>query len=173
MLKLEVIFCYLKFFSYLYSKEINMCWVGKVDDKKIATEDIKTRKIVDKFKGSYYGYYQEWFEYEIGKEYNTKVTPRDGSKYGIVIEAGFHSYAWDIEMKQLCAGDIKVRSLRHLGGQTVYQNNGKYGGDHKIAVMECTIPKGTAYWENQVGEIVSEKLIVEEEIYIEDDCNFC
>ena len=150
-----------------------MCWVGKADDKKITTEDIKTRKIVDKFKGSYYGYYQEWFEYEIGKEYNTKVTPRDGSKYGIVIEAGFHSYAWDIEMKQLCAGDIKVRSLRHLGGQTVYQNNGKYGGDHKIAVMECTIPKGTAYWENQVGEIVSEKLILEEEIYVEDDCNFC
>lgn len=150
-----------------------MCWVGKVDDKKIATEDIKTRKIVDKFKGNYYGYYQEWFEYELGKEYNTKVTPRDGSKYGIVIEAGFHSYAWDIEMKQLCAGDIKVKSLRHLGGQTVYQNNGKYGGDHKIAVMECTIPKGTAYWENQVGEIVSEKLILEEEIYVEDDCNFC
>ena len=150
-----------------------MCWVGKVDDKKIATEDIKTRKIVDKFKGNYYGYYQEWFEYELGKEYSTKVTPRDGSKYGIVIEAGFHSYAWDIEMKQLCAGDIKVRSLRHLGGQTVYQNNGKYGGDHKIAVMECTIPKGTAYWENQVGEIVSEKLILEEEIYVEDDCNFC
>lgn len=150
-----------------------MCWVGKVDDKKIATEDIKTRKIVDKFKGNYYGYYQEWFEYEIGKEYKTKITPRDGSKYGIVIEAGFHSYAWDIEMKQLCAGDIKVKSLRHLGGQTVYQNNGKYGGDHKIAVMECTIPKGTAYWENQVGEIVSEKLILEEEIYVEDDCNFC
>lgn len=173
MLKVEIIFRYLNFFSYLYKKEINMCWVGKVDDKKIATEDIKTRKIVDKFKGNYYGYYQEWFEYELGKEYNTKVTPRDGSKYGIVIEAGFHSYAWDIEMKQLCAGDIKVKSLRHLGGQTVYQNNGKYGGDHKIAVMECTIPKGTAYWENQVGEIVSEKLILEEEIYVEDDCNFC
>jgi hypothetical protein len=173
MLKVEIIFRYLNFFSYLYKKEINMCWVGKVDDKKIATEDIKTRKIVDKFKGNYYGYYQEWFEYELGNEYSTKVTPRDGSKYGIVIEAGFHSYAWDIEMKQLCAGDIKVRSLRHLGGQTVYQNNGKYGGDHKIAVMECTIPKGTAYWENQVGEIVSEKLILEEEIYVEDDCNFC
>ena len=52
-----------------------MCWVGTVDDKKIATEDIKTRKIVDKFKGSYYGYYQEWFEYELGKEYSTKITP--------------------------------------------------------------------------------------------------
>ena len=150
-----------------------MCWVGKVNDKKIATEDIKTRKIVDKFKGSYYGYFQEWFEYELGKEYNTKVTPRDGSKYGIVIEAGLHSYAWDIEMKQLCGGDIKVKSLRHLGGQTIYQNNGKYGGNHKIAVIECTIPKGTAYWENQVGEIVSEKLILEEATYVEDDCNFC
>ena len=68
-----------------------MCWLGKAEDRKIATEDIKTRKIVDKFKGSYYGYYQEWFEYELGKEYSTKVAPIDRSKYGIVIEAGFHS----------------------------------------------------------------------------------
>ena len=152
-----------------------MCWVGKLEDKKVATEDIKVKKILDKFMGFYYAYYQEWFEYKLGEVYETTVEPRVHNfiEGAYLIDNGFHSYAWDIEMKQLCAGDIKVRSLRHLGGQTIYQNNGRYGGDHKIAVMECTIPKGTVYWENQVGEIVSEKLILEEEIYVEDDCNFC
>jgi hypothetical protein len=38
-----------------------MCWLGDFEDKKIATEDIKTKKILDFFKGEYYGYYQEWF----------------------------------------------------------------------------------------------------------------
>jgi hypothetical protein len=152
-----------------------MCWVGVIDNRKIATEDIKTKKIVDLFQGHYYGYYQEWFEYELGKEYETKINTIRVTydDYVRVIEAGFHSYAWDIEMKSLCGGDVQVKSNRLNAGQTTFTNRGHHVGDHKIAVMECTIPKGTVYWENRVGEIVSEKLILEEEIYIEDDCNFC
>lgn len=151
-----------------------MCWIGKAKDRKIATEDIKTKKIVDLFEGRYYGYYQIWFEYGLGKTYTAKISPRewvnDDTKR--VIDVGLHSYAWDIEMKSLCGGDIQVRCPRPLGGQTTYTNRHGFGNG-KIAVMECTIPKGTVYWENQVGEIVSEKLIIEEEIYVEDDCNFC
>ena len=152
-----------------------MCWTGKIEDRKIATEDIKTKKIVDMFKGEYYGYYQEWFEYELGKVYSTSISPmKDGND--CVISVGFHSFAWDIEMKKLYGGDIKVKSNRPLGGETIFINHGKYGftdKTRKIVVMECTIPKGTVYFEDEVGEIVSEKLILEEEIYIEDDCNFC
>jgi hypothetical protein len=35
--------------------------------------------------------------------------------------------------------------------------------------MECTIPKGTEYYENGSGEIVTSKIIVEEEIQIKDE----
>lgn len=149
-----------------------MCWLGDFEDKKIATEDIKTKKILDFFKGEYYGYYQEWFNYKLGKEYVVEISPRKHSIFDkkCVIDAGFHSYAWDFEMTLLCGGDIRVKS--HVGGETTFTNHGGYG-DHKIVVVECTIPKGTVYWENRVGEIVSEKLIIEDEIEIKDDCNFC
>lgn len=151
-----------------------MCWVGNVENRKIATEDIKTKKIVDLFEGRYYGYYQELFEYELGKTYKTEINPTrvtydDNVR---VIDVGYHSYAWDIEIKSLCGGDIRVKGLGLLGGKTTYTNRHGFGNG-KVVVVECTIPKGTVYWENCVGEIVSEKLILEEEIYIEDDCNFC
>lgn len=150
-----------------------MCWLGNLEDKKIATEDIKTKKILDFFKGGYYGYYQEWFNYELGKVYVEEIIPKPHSLFSqkCVIEVGFHSYAWDFEMTLLCGGDIRVKTPR--GRETTFINHGKYGGDHKIVVVECTIPKGTVYYENRFGEIVSEKLIIEEEIEIKDDCNFC
>ena len=149
-----------------------MCWIGKKEDRKIATEDIKTRKIVDKFNGRIHGYYQDWFEYKLGVEYKIGIVP-NSDFLETIIDVGFHSYAWDVEMKSMCGGDIRVKSNRPNSGQTVFTNHRGFDGSHKIAVMECTIPKGTVYWENRVGEIVSEKLILEEEIYIEDDCNFC
>lgn len=152
-----------------------MCWCGKLEDKKVATEDIKVKKVVERLKDGYYAYYQEWFEYKLGEVYETTVEPRVHKFIeGVyLIDNGFHSYAWDMEMKSQCGGDILVKSTRPNCGQTIFNNFGKYDQSHKVVVMECTIPKGTAYWENATGEIVSEKLIVEEEIYIEDDCNFC
>ena len=52
-----------------------MCWIGKKEDRKIATEDIKTIKIVDKFNGRIHGYYQDWFEYKLGVEYKIGIVP--------------------------------------------------------------------------------------------------
>jgi len=153
-----------------------MCWVGEANNRKIAKEDIKTKKIVESIGGCYLAYYQKWFGYELGKTYTAKISPREwvNADTKRVIDVGLHSYAWDMEVKRMCGGDIKVKSLGYLGGTTTFINrHSPLSPNYKIVVVECTIPKGTVYWENAVGEIVSENLIIEGEIEIEDDCNFC
>ena len=139
-----------------------MCWEGKVSDRKIATRDIKTKKIVEFINGSYCAYFRRNFRYELGKTYTAKIKPykQEPSDTHCIIDTGLHSYAWDTKMTRITDGDIVVVCARECGirmGRFYFLRN-------HILVMECTIPKGTVYYENEDGEIVSEKLIINKQI---------
>ena len=143
-----------------------MCWEGRITDKKVAEKDITVKKILDSvcpglfIKSRYFAPYYKDFEYEIGKVYETEITPveYEDRKGWCSISEGFHSYSMKLKISKSCQGrDVYIispngRILNFLFGIS------------PMAVMECVIPKSTVYWENDLGEIVSEKLIVKKEL---------
>lgn len=148
-----------------------MCWVGE-NIKKVAEEDVKCQKIVDHHipSDTYHAYFHEFFEYECGKVYEEKITPEITNSSNdhefIRINEGFHCYSMDIAMKRLASRSIELTSMTH-GTRSAYPSH--VNPAFNTVVMECTIPKGTEYYENGSGEIVTSKIIVEEEIQIKDE----
>ena len=132
-----------------------MCWKSyKYSDKKcrIAETDIKTFKILSLRKHSLYAYYQN-YKYTIGKLNSVNSLELIGNK----IFEGFHSY------------DLNNDCLSALEGIVVQGKEGVFldyysRADH-IVKVECIIPKGSEYYENSLGEIVSNKLIVDKIIF--------
>ena len=149
-----------------------MCWIGD-NIKKIAEEDIKCKKIIDHHipSDTYYAFYHEFFEYELGKVYEQKVTPQVLEDYGdddefARINEGFHCYSMDIKMTRTLGGSITVENTKY-NTHTMFPFH--INNNFRTVVVQCTIPKGTEYYENNFGEIVTSKLIVEEEIQIKDE----
>lgn len=128
-----------------------MCWKSyRYSDKKcfVAETDIKTFKILSLRKHTLYAYYQN-YKYTIGKinSVNSLELVED------TISEGFHSY------------DINNDYLSVLGGILILGKNNiefldYYSYGNRIVKVECTIPKGSMYYRNSYGEIVSDKLIV-------------
>ena len=132
-----------------------MCWKSyKYSDKKcrIAETDIKTFKILRLEKHTLCAYYQN-YDYTIGKLNSVNSLELIGNK----IFEGFHSY------------DLNNDCLSALEGIVVQGKEGVFldyysRADH-IVKVECIIPKGSEYYENSLGEIVSNKLIVDKIIF--------
>ena len=130
-----------------------MCWSSKTLEKRIATEDIKTFK-VGFVKGTMLYSYYRWFHYDINRLYETTIYPDDIERL-YRIYTGFHSYS-----HKKCSYFCKTED-RHINVQS--KINGKLIDryyDNDIMIFECTIPKGTEYYKNERGEIVSEAIII-------------
>jgi hypothetical protein len=139
-----------------------MCWYGKATPK-IAKDDIPCKKIVGKHetkRNVYVPFFRSPYTdmtYHIGKTYMAKV----GISYYIdlstvfrrnedLITTGIHCYA----------NDVKIFDSKPLGYKTVKigRFNTLYTYKNNPVVLCCIIPKGTVYYENEYGEIVTEKL---------------
>jgi hypothetical protein len=135
-----------------------MCWISeKPAILKIASEDIKVFKIVEKFENNIISVYRG-YEYKIGKLYETEIGLTETSSITF-IHYGFHSYsdkckldpngtyfkqpAFRIMFKDICLDEFSCRGLSY----------------YKV---DCIIPKGSQYYENDRGEIVSDKIILKE-----------
>lgn len=133
-----------------------MCWISRNTEnkrKKIATEDIPVFKIVNynTNSGKICAYYRHC-EYTIGETYGgNHIKPIKMLDEFLKIENGFHSYSNSciIIPPSLYRGFL-VESKMHVGIDIYYGND--------IKLMRCIIPQGTEYYENENGEIVSEKL---------------
>lgn len=154
-----------------------MCWVGKTEDIHIAKEDIEVRKVLlrERFNNPSFVSPYQFMNYKIGIGYVTKINPfhafQKSDPSRITINEGLHCYS-----------PTKCRFVKHENSQgetsviTVYL----YSEIKNLAVqarnticfpdsicrypvlMKAIIPKGTTYYENDSGEIVSEKLIIKE-----------
>lgn len=136
-----------------------MCWYSK--EKKaaqIAREDILVYKIMlqnpdtGRLKSLYYG-----MKYEVGKVYWTDVSPIsiDSPLYlEMKIDKGFHSYSMDKTMATKDKYQIVIYNM---------ENNGivdSISFSDKLVIVKCIIPKGSKYYENDFGEIVSDRIII-------------
>lgn len=128
-----------------------MCWKSyKYSDKKcrIAETDIKTFKILSLRKHTLRSYYQN-YNYTIGKLNSVNSLELGGNK----ILEGFHSYDLNNDCLLIVDGIV----VQGKGGEFldcyIYANH--------IVKVECIIPKGSEYYENSLGEIVSNKLIID------------
>ena len=142
-----------------------MCWIGIEDFEtkmKVAKDNIPVTKVViinhDQIK-SYY----EGFEYSIGKTYKTELDlPSENSmacygKRSWSINEGFHSYNSSCPLeKDYVDGTVVavVNSSRHLHIAGYVPEK----ASDILGIMSCIIPKGSKYYENEDGEVVSDAI---------------
>ena len=165
-----------------------MCWFGKEKNLKIADKDIKVKKVLYKevFKKSqihpegltriispYMG-----LCYEVGKTYKEVIKPEKSHlpKYEIRIYVGLHCYSYEcphVIEKEQCLGcnvlsickkpniwNIIFGSTTNLlASFTDYKETQDVGHYKSVLLAEFIIPKGTKYYEDKRGEIVTEKYI--------------
>ena len=143
-----------------------MCWNGILKNRKIATEDLKCYKIVSKF--NYEPFFRPYFRcndspmiYEVGKTYYSKICPTKAMEDTglITIHEGIHCYDLSVHICKFHRDKYEVRYLLPYGE---FLKIGAFSSRTycKAVLMECTIPKGTLYYMNDKGEIVTEKLII-------------
>lgn len=127
-----------------------MCWVGTNDEEltpKIAEDNIPVEKIV--MLGTNFDNEECWYSAYFSKEYelNTTYKTDDMFLFVCVVEKGFHSYK-----------GVRIVINKEIESIYIYSKmNCKLDSWHicSTAIMSCIIPKGSIYYENRHGEIVS------------------
>jgi hypothetical protein len=119
--------------------------------KRKAKKDIKCFKVVYYEEGIIRSPYQH-FIYDLNKiyvEYPLTVVNKDCWYWfprGYCVYRGFHSYSTKCEVSPV-SGTVFF---------LIKENHMRYGNGFHI--LECEIPKGTIYYQNKYGEIVSEAI---------------
>lgn len=126
-----------------------MCWIGKRNDKKILTEDLITFKLLHVTRGVLHSYYMN-FEYECNKIYSQKLEV-DFSDLFVSIRKGLHSYSTDCNIIKYNYGMTNV-SFDGRDICTVFPD----------VLQKCIIPNGSTVYINDMGEVVSNKIILTE-----------
>lgn len=146
-----------------------MCWKSK--EKKtpqIAGEDIFVYKVMlqnpdtGRYKSLYYGK-----DYEAGKIYTTYMVPIDAgplfcAKYRIMINEGFHSYNADkTEIIKDIYWRVNSKEVKNNCLERIYCYSYFLDYEYReVVAVKCIIPKGACYYENELGEMVSDQIIV-------------
>lgn len=138
-----------------------MCWVSSQAVKQIAEEDIKVFKIGESHRGMFYSMYKG-FEYKLNRLYTSCIDIELQDCIDIKFQdynnmfvgsKGFHSY--DPSIVHL---DIRKNVIIQWA---VYAGKRKLDvGDINYVKAECVIPKGSVYYENENGEIISNQIII-------------
>ena len=131
-----------------------MCWIGTRTQKWIATNDIPCKKVIGY--DEKVGVYRPWIMralpcfYSIGHLYTADfgIEQRSCEHYYLEIHKGIHCYA----------NSLKV--YKHHDYSMIVGNN-LFTGDQRTlrpVLVDCIIPRGATYYENERGEIVTNKL---------------
>ena len=160
-----------------------MCWFGYITDRHVAKEDMKVFKMLYREPDSFKNFDKDFVRtykppyytgaYKLGemREVNGLgifPTPKPYDWYWseceklkkYKIEEGLHCYSLD---KCKCVWDAPYgRIINGMKGMIQHYPREDFKG--VLRKVLCVIPKGTVYWENQYGEIVTEKLIPIEEL---------
>lgn len=142
-----------------------MCWqaLNKRDKReRMAVEDMTVFKVMRKVKdGMYFSYYAE-YPYSLGRTYEMNgLESHEGEDGYMAINEGFHSYSSKecyICVPYNSPGQIYIQKQRTWELSAVYEDT------NDLCVIECTIPKGSKYYQNYYKEIVSDKIIINREI---------
>lgn len=136
-----------------------MCWESyNKPIKKKAEKDIAVFKIITRDFKSYYRSYK----YKLNHTYRTRIGQiLHPTLYTFSIFEGFHSYSKECEITRynnsfnLFPKKVKMFEVRS-------KCNKKFRLDafqiEKVLKVNCIIPKGSLYYENEDGEIVSSSI---------------
>lgn len=128
-----------------------MCWIGKYA-RRVARRDITVYKVGYILENKFISFFQS-YAYEI-KKINAEITlmPDIHSEYSLcVIYEGYHSYT-DISMPYSKLGSSSRKVYLGKTSSTLWLCNNYY-------IATFIIPKGSDYFENYEGEIVSSNII--------------
>lgn len=136
-----------------------MCWnTKKPAVLKMAEKDRAVFKVVEQIDEKLLSNYRK-FPYEIGKLYETRIGDRKAAFGRLRIEEGFHSYSNKCKWEPLYAFPDTVYRVA-FGNLSLAIFD--LSVIHKHVRVSCIIPKGSLYYENEYGEIVSDKIIIKE-----------
>ena len=140
-----------------------MCWLGKLENKHVAKEDIRVFKVCklafNKDIVPYFKPYQDIKTYREGETYYDSIGIEYSSQCSGLAEItqGLHSYTiGNYEGSE----SLEACSTFICDGFTVIESNREYNNNGARIVL-CTIPKGSIYYLNRRGEIVSNCLRVD------------
>ena len=151
-----------------------MCWTKHTSSLPpiplVSDGNVKIFKVCKMRQGNLCGYYYTSFNYILGKEYQTDMDVSYVANYKQYIgNQGFHSYdASKCKVNPLDFGDIfgrvqrvnmeVVKRFEHsLYRIAYYQLKVK---DEPAYLIEGYLPKGTQYYVNEYGEIISNKIVL-------------
>jgi hypothetical protein len=149
-----------------------MCWAGNLTDKKIANKDIHVYKIVRRVEeGDKVTYKAPFnpFYYKLGRMYRSEFGIRSFDSF-IEINEGFHSFSEDMLVRMNDVNNIALYNKKNGGMMfCVYIKQtsaitSAFGPCGTPVIMECIIPNGATYYENEFGEIVSNEIILHKDL---------
>lgn len=97
-----------------------------------------------------------FFTYSIGIVYSTKLESPHSYPYSWVINKGFHSYREPCHMRLIFEGWDSTITIKYPT-KNVFIDYFKRPSSC-LGIMSCIIPKGSKYYENEDGEIVSDTI---------------
>ena len=147
-----------------------MCWRSKKMNKCISDGKVKVFKVCTlKNDGKLYGYFYKDFQYELNTKYKQDITfAMSCLLKGCFIHYGydgFHSYSKDVckaklsRPQDLWPSWIKVVNVyKNSNHQEIADYVGEY--NFNFVIVEGYLPKGTTYYVNDKGEIISDSIIL-------------
>lgn len=123
-----------------------MCFFARNPQKRIAESDVTCYKIVYVHKKKINSYVRA-FPYELNKKYFQPIQFYK-NRFGSRAEEGFHSYN-------------KVEyAFNEYYGLYIESPYFRTSVDSNERIVKCIIPKGTIYYKNELGEIISESIVI-------------
>lgn len=142
-----------------------MCWRAFKAEKKIAQKDFNVYKVLmTKEKDSILISPFRYFPYCLGKEYKAEIHVEEAifPYEKDTIDEGLHCYSEECMVKDV----YKSIAVSNHYGQTLECYTAEfYRLGTSLVVIKCTIPKGSAYYENGNGEIVTEKYTLDKIVH--------
>jgi len=140
-----------------------MCWVSKECKPLVSDGNVKVIKICgQKANSLLFGYFRTLFSYHLNLTYKTEVKihkPYFANEfYG---REGFHCYSAD---KCTWKSDVKNRVIKIGTYSDTLTYFASYPIDYanfsNVVIAEGYIPKGTVYYINMDGEIISNSIVL-------------
>lgn len=153
-----------------------MCWktnrINNIKEHIVRTKNgLKVLKIclLDKDERIIPYFYSDRLVYEMGKTYESEFEKYENQSFKLQICEGLHSYN---------SKKVFFEKSKHPWSNIYYFDiSNKYGcirnfnfeiGFSRAVSVECVIPYGSKYYENEYGEIVSDTLIPKKFVLVRD-----
>ena len=138
-----------------------MCLITDNLEKQIATEDLIVYKL---FKKNLYSFFM-LFKYEIDVLYGTEIKKIHTNGFWSTccdLDSNYlrdkYGYEWDKNPKLICLRE----GFHSAKNKTILINI--YSNFTRLSVYKCIIPKGSEFYTDAVGFIISNKIIIKSKI---------